>query len=195
MEILSAIRLTLLDATETVPVTQAAETAASKFENFIGFNPWTALLTLFNLILVFLILKKFLFKPVKKMIDDRRKEIDDTYADAERAKAEAEQMKADYEKQIAGAKDEAAEIVRSAGNDARRESDEIIRSAKTEASAIKQKAMDDIALEKKKAVNEAKDDIVGIAMDIAGKVVEKELTQSDHEALIEDFIRKMGEEQ
>lgn len=165
------------------------------FENFIGFNPWTALLTLFNLILVFLILKKFLFKPVKKMIDDRQQEIDGLYEDANRTKAEAEAMKADYDRRMSDAKDQAAEIVRTAGNDARRESDEIIRNAKTEAAAIKQKAMDDVALERKKAVNEAKDDISGIALEIAEKVVEKELTASDHEALIEDFIRKMGDGQ
>ena len=56
------------------------------FESFIGVDFWTALFTLINFIVTFLILKKLLFKPVKKMIDDRQQEIDDLYADANAAK-------------------------------------------------------------------------------------------------------------
>ena len=64
------------------------------FENFIGFNPWTALLIFCNFILTFLILKKFLYKPVQKMIDDRQKEIDDLYAEGEAKRQEAEELHA-----------------------------------------------------------------------------------------------------
>lgn len=165
------------------------------FEQFIGFNPWTALFTLINMVITFLILKKFLFKPVKKMIDDRQQEIDGLYADADQKIAEAQTMREDYEAKLACAKEESAEILRSARTSAQQQSDEIVRSAKDEASAIKQKAMDDIALEKKKALNEVKDDISGIAMQIAEKVVEKELQPSDQSALIDEFIEKMGDAQ
>lgn len=165
------------------------------FEQFIGFNPWTALFTLLNLIITFLILKKFLFKPVKKMIDDRRQEIDGLYADADAKIAEAETMRNDYAAKLDGAKEESAEIIRSARATARQEGDEIVRNAKDEASAIKQKAMNDIALERKKALNEVKDDISGIALEIAEKVVEKELGPDDQSALIDAFIEKMGDAQ
>ena len=53
------------------------------FESIVGVNFWTALFTLCNMLITFLILKKLLFKPVKKMIDDRQKEIADQYAEAE----------------------------------------------------------------------------------------------------------------
>ena len=165
------------------------------FEQFIGFNPWTALFTLINLIITFLLLKKFLFKPVKKMIDDRQQEIDGLYADADAKIAEAEALRSDYAAKIDSAKEESAEILRSAKHSARQQSDEIVRAAKNEASAIKQKAMDDIALERKKALNEVKDDISGIAMEIAEKVVEKELGPDDQSALIDAFIEKMGDAQ
>ena len=52
------------------------------FESFVGVNPWTALFTFCNMLITFTVLKKFLFKPVKKMIDDRQQEIDTMYADA-----------------------------------------------------------------------------------------------------------------
>ena len=165
----------------------------SGFENFIGFNPWTALFTLLNLVVTYLILKKFLFKPVNKMIDDRQKEIDDLYADAEQTRRQAEDMKADYDQRISEAKQTSAELIQNATQDANRRSDEIIRQARGEADAIRSKAMNDIALEKKKALNDVKGDISRIAMDIAEKVVEKKLDADDQDRLIEGFLRDMGD--
>lgn len=166
----------------------------SGFENFIGFNPWTALFTLLNMVLTFLILKKFLFKPVTKMIDDRQKEIDGLYADAGAAKANAESMRADYTQKLSEAKETSARIVAEATQEANRRGDEIIRQARQDADALRQKASADIELEKKKALNEVKGDISRIALDIAGKVVERELDEKDQERLIEGFLRDMGDQ-
>ena len=165
----------------------------TEFENFIGFNPWTALFTLLNLVLTFLILKKFLFKPVTKMIDDRQKEIDKLYADANVARQDAESMRDDYTRKLSEAKETSAQIVAEATQEANRRSDEIIRQARQDADALRQKAGADIDLEKKKALNEVKGDISRIALDIAGKVVERELDEKDQERLIEGFLRQMGE--
>lgn len=165
-----------------------------EFENFIGFNPWTALFTLLNMVLTFLILKKFLFKPVNKMIDDRQKEIDDIYADANAARKDAETMRADYTRKLSEAKETSAQIVAEATQEANRRSDEIIRQARQDADALRQKAGNEIALEKKKALNEVKGDISKIALDIAGKVVERELDGADQERLVEGFLREMGDQ-
>ena len=164
------------------------------FENFIGFNPWTALFTLLNMVLTFLILKKFLFKPVNKMIDDRQKEIDDLFADATQAKEQAETMREDYSRRLAEAKDTSAQIISEATQEANRRGDEIVRQARLDADALREKASSDIALERKKALNEVKNDISRIALDIAGKVVEKELDPKEHERLIEGFLRDMGDQ-
>lgn len=165
------------------------------FESFIGLNPWTALFTLVNMTITFLVLKKFLFKPVKKMIDDRQQEIDDTYKAADAAKAEAEALRSDYQFRLSNAKTEAAGIIQSATVDAQQRGEQIIRQARDEADHLRSKASDDIARERRKALNEVKDDISTIAMDIAEKVVEKELDAKDQQALIEQFIQKMGEDQ
>ncbi|MBR7010384.1 MAG: F0F1 ATP synthase subunit B [Oscillospiraceae bacterium] len=164
------------------------------FENFIGFNPWTALFTLLNLVLTFLILKKFLFKPVNKMIDDRQKEVDDIFAEAEDAKQKAETMRADYDRKLAEAKETSAQIVSDATREANRRSDEIIRQARADADALRDKAGADIALERKKALNDVKGDISRIALDIAEKVVERELNADDQDRLIECFLRDMEEQ-
>ncbi len=164
------------------------------FENFIGLNPWTALFTLCNLVIVFLMLKKFLFQPVNKMIDDRQKEIDDIYADANAARQDAEAMRADYTQKLNQAKETSAQIVAEATQEANRRSDEIIRQARQDADALRQKAGTDIELEKKKALNEVKSDISRIALDIAGKVVERQRDGRDQERLVEGFLREMGDQ-
>ena len=166
----------------------------TEFENFIGLNPWTALFTLCNLVIVFLMLKKFLFKPVNKMIDDRQKEIDTLFADANAARQDAETMRSDYTRKLSEAKDSSAQILEEATREANRRSDEIIRQARREADALRQKAGTEIALEKKKALNEVKGDISKIALDIAGKVVERELDSADQERLVEGFLREMGDQ-
>ena len=70
------------------------------FESFVGVDFWTCLFTLCNLVILYLVMKKLLFKPVKNMIDSRQKEVDDLYDNANRAKAEAEEMRARYEPRL-----------------------------------------------------------------------------------------------
>lgn len=163
------------------------------FENFIGLNPWTALFMLCNLVIVFLVFKKFLFKPVQKMIDERQKEIDDLYAEGEEKRLAAEELHKEYTAQLAQAKAETQQLLRDANAEANQQREEILREAKAEAGALKEKAGADIELEKKKARNDVKDELSSMAVDIAEKIVGKTLDAKDQQALIEDFIRDMGE--
>lgn len=166
----------------------------SGFESVVGVNPWTALFTFLNLMISFLILRKFLMKPVKKMIDDRQKEIDGLYEGADKARAEADALKAEYQLHLTEAKKERDEIIRAATSAAQAKEQDIIAEARQTAESIYKKAEADIAQEKKKALNEVKNEISGIAMDIASKVVEKEISEQDHKTLVEEFIGKIGEE-
>ena len=163
------------------------------FESFVGVNFWTALFTLCNMIITFLLLKKFLFKPVKKMIDDRQNEIDGLFADADKSREEAEALRAQYENGLRDAEAQRDAILRDAAEKARRREDEIVAAAKAEAAAILEKAQADISRERKKAVNEIKDDISGIAVAIAEKVVEKEIDVDRQQALISSFIDGLGD--
>lgn len=165
----------------------------SGFENIIGVNPWTALFTFCNMIITFLVLKKFLFKPVKKMIDDRQNEIDGLYSDADHAKQEALALEEEYRLHLDNARQERDEILRDATARAQKREQEILDHARSDADAMREKARTDIAQERKKALNEIKDDISGIAIEIATRVTEKEIDEKQHKALIEDFIRNMGD--
>ena len=163
------------------------------FESFIGVNFWTALAVLINTLLIYFVGKHFLFEPVKKMIDARQQEIDGMYAKADQTAAEAAAAKQAYEKSLENAREEAAGIVRNATHTAQTRSEQIVLEAKQEAAAIRAKASEDIAQQRKKAVNDMKNDISAIAVSIASKVVEKEISEQDHEKLIAEFIDRMGD--
>ncbi len=162
------------------------------FEELLGVNPWTALFTLANTVALFLVLKKFLFKPVLKVIQDRQQEIDEQYSKAGQAKEQAAALRAEYEDKLSAAADTADRLVKEAVARGQSREEEILRQANAEADAIRRKASADIAQEKKKAINDAKDEICVIAMDIAGKVVGRSLNREDQTQLVDQFIDELG---
>ena len=163
------------------------------FESFIGINFWTALFILGNTLLLLYVATKFLFVPVKNMIDSRQKEIDDMYAEAGSAKEQAQAMQEEYQQKLATAQQTSERIVKEAVDRGRSREEEIIRKANEEAAAIMDKASADIEMEKKKAINDAKDEIAGLSMAIASKVVARELKADDQKDLIDRFIDELGE--
>lgn len=164
------------------------------FEAFLGVNFTDALFALLNFVALFLVLRKFLFRPVMKLIADRQKEIDDMYGAAEAAKTEAAALQQAYQEQLSNAQQTGEQIVKDAVARGQTRQEEILRRAKLEADAIRTKAQADIARERKKAVNDAKDEISDMALAIAGKVVGKSLDEKDQAQLIDRFIEELGEQ-
>ena len=166
----------------------------AKTESFVSINMWTSIFTLLNLLLLFFVMKKFLFKPVKKMIDDRQKEIDDQYADAEKTKADADALKSQYETRLAEANAESDEILKEAHRKATLREEEILRDAQEKAAQTMRRADAQIALEKKRVMNEIKDDVTVMAVDIASAVLARDVKANEHKALIDSFIENLGED-
>lgn len=164
------------------------------FEELLGVNPWTALFTLANTVALFLVMKKYLFGPVMKMITERQQEVDDLYAAAGQDRQQAQQLRAEYEQKLAAAQQTSERLVKEAVARGHARQEDIVRQANDEAAAIRQKAQADIAREKKKAINEAKSEIAGLAVDIAGKVVGSSLDVKDQAALVDQFIEELGED-
>ena len=164
------------------------------FESFLGVDPWTALFILLNTLTIFFVAKKFLFKPVMKIISDRQKEIDDLYADAGAAKEQARQLQESYQQKLSAAQETSDRIVKEAVARGQSREEQIIRDANAQAAAIMDKASRDIAQEKKKAIIDAKNEISDLAMAIAGKVVGHALEGADQASLIDGFIRELGDE-
>ena len=163
------------------------------YQALITLDGWTFLAQICNLMIQLVIFKKLLLNPVKKVIAERKAKADSQIADAEKLRTEAEAMKAEYEQNLQNARTEANQIVAAAQKTATARSEELLGEARAQAAALKQKAEADIAQERKKAVNEVKDEIGGMAMEIASKVVEREIKEADHQDLIDEFIQNGGE--
>lgn len=165
-----------------------------KFESFVGVNFFTLIFAWANLLIIYLVLRKILFHPIKNMIDSRQKEIDDMYKSAEDDKSAAEIMRKDYEEKLEKAAEESEEILRSAQRRALLKEEEILKEAAEEARRTKERAEEQIALEKRQAMNDIKNEVSDIAIQIAEAVVARDVKASEHAELIDGFIDTMGEE-
>ena len=134
----------------------------------ISVNFWQTLISLCNLLIIFLIMKKFLFKPVQAMMKTRREQVDKIYSDADESRESANQMKHEYEQKMASARQEADS---------------------------QQKAEEEIAQQKKQMLQDIRSEISGLAVDIASKVVEREINQKDYDGFVDEFIQNVGERQ
>ena len=162
------------------------------YQSLVTVNPVTLIAQICNLFIQLFLAKKLFLDKVKAILDQRREAADKEIADAQAAHAEAAAIKQTYEQNMKEARAKADELIMSAQRTAASRSDEIISQAQQAAAQIKQKAASDIEMEKKKAINDAKNEISGLAMAIAGKVVERELSGADQEALINRFIDELG---
>ena len=163
------------------------------YQSLVTVNPVTLIAQICNLFIQLLVVKIFFLDKIKAILDQRREAADKQITDAEAAKAEAMSIKATYEKNMAESKAKADDLLANAQRTANARSEEIISQTQSAAAQIKSKASADIEMEKKKAINDAKNEISGLAMAIAGKVVERELNTADQADLIDRFIEELGD--
>ena len=164
-----------------------------EFQALVTLAPWTFIFTICNLLILMTGIKHFLFKPVQEVHAKRAKEVADTYEAAETARTDAEAMQTEYRQRLAEAKSEANEIVKAANATAAVQAGQLVDEAQKEAVALKRRAEQDIETQRKKAAVELKNDISELALELAGKVVEKELDAGLHQSLIDGFIGDVGD--
>lgn len=160
----------------------------------ISVNIWQMLASLANLLLLFLMVKKFLYKPVMKMLDARRNAIDKDYSDANEAKTQAMSDKIKYEERLREANSEADSVIKNAVGIASEREKEIIAEAKIKAEGIVRQAENEALLERKKAEDAVKKEIVEVSSLLTEKVLEREVSADDHQHFIDSFIESLGDE-
>ena len=162
------------------------------YQSLVTVNPVTLIAQICNLFIQLFLAKKFFLDKVKAILDQRREAADKEITDAKAAREEAEAIKRTYEQNMREARAKADDLLLNAQRTANSRSEEIIGQAQQAAAQIKQKAASDIEMEKKKALNDAKNEISGLALAIAGKVVARELNSADQEQMIDRFIEELG---
>ncbi len=154
----------------------------------ISVNLWQILISLCNLVLLFLILKKFLYKPVRNILAQRQNAIDSQYADAESAKSDALALKDEWQVKMSSAESQAESIVKEAVESAGRRSAAIIGEGREKADRIIRQAEIDAELERQKAESEIKEQIADVSVALSEKMLGREINTEDHRSLIDSFL-------
>ena len=143
-----------------------------------------SLLTIIAVFVLFIALSYLLFNPARKFMQDRQNKIAGELDHAKTAQEDAEKLKADYEARLANVDKEADEILSAARAKALANEADIVAIAHAHVEA---------ELEKKKAADEIKQEMVGLAMDAAGKFVRVSMDDRTKNALIEETLAEIGE--
>lgn len=154
---------------------------------------WNIIFTVVNLFVLFFIIWKFLFKPVRKIIAKRQEEIDQEFNEAKQAKEEAENLKTQYEESMKSVNDECAGILREARNQAGIEYDKIVGDAEGAAEEIIEKARKNAEEERRQTLKQTKEEIADIVTEATAKLTTVKEDPDADRRLFDDFIAKSGD--
>ncbi|MCI1268995.1 MAG: F0F1 ATP synthase subunit B [Ruminococcus sp.] len=149
--------------------------------------------TFINILILYLLLRMFLFKPINKIMDERAKKIQDDLDNAKKSKEEAEQMRADYNETLATASDKARQIVEEAVGQAESERSEIMARAEKENLQLYQSTQKSIENERKRSVQEAQSQIADLAIAAASKIIAKNVDDSSNRQIVDEFLAENQE--
>ena len=171
------------------------ETLQIQTLDVISINIWQILISLANLLLIYIILKKLLWKPVKNVMKQRQEMVDKQFADAAEAEAKANEDKAAWAEKLSAADEEAAARIAAADETARHHGERVVAEAKEKAQGIIRQAEAEAELERQKATASIRDEIADVSAELAQKMLEREISVDDHRAMIASFLDEVGDAQ
>lgn len=158
----------------------------------LNINIWDIVWTIVNLLLFFVLLRVFLFKPVLKVMNEREQKIQDDLNSAQEAKDESAALKAQYDAELANVQEEAEQIRKDAKVHAEKEKAEIIEEAHNEASSLIADAKKTIERDRQNAIESARNEIAGLAVLTAGRVVSKIIDEDSERKYAEEVLAEVG---
>ena len=154
----------------------------------------TMLWQLLNFFVLMFLLRRYLYDPIKNILDQRAAQINGDLDDAEEQKEEAEELKVEYEQKLKNAHIEAQEIVDNAESRANKKAKNIINKAEERAENLKAKKLEEIEQAKKEAAAELRDEIADYTVQAANKLIQEQLDEDKHHQMIMDFIDQLDKE-
>lgn len=159
----------------------------------LKFN-WNFLFMLINLVVFYLLMRKFLFKPILKVMDKRKEMIDNQFSDAEEANNQALKLKEEYEGKIENINAESEQLISDAKKSARAEYDRIIDRAEADAENIKAVAKKQSEEACENELRKAKENIASLAIEAAEKVLGKSVSAETDSNIFDEFLNEGSEE-
>jgi F-type H+-transporting ATPase subunit b len=170
------------------PLAAMAEENVNVMPNNFGLQLWV----IGTFVVMILLLAKFAFKPIGEALEKRGNTIKTQLDEAEKSRAEAKKLMEDYQKQLAEARAEAGKIIEEARGLGEKVRKEVVDKANTEASAIVSRSQEEITRQKEKGIQEMKDTVASLSVQIAGRIIEKEVNEATHKQLVESLIRDLA---
>ena len=155
-------------------------------------SPGLYIWSLVIFLLVLLILKKYAWKPLLDFLDQREKEISDSLAMAESAKADLEKVKEESEKILNEAKNQGKSIVTDSKQKAEDSANKILNDAKAKSDEFVLDAKKKIDVEKKKAIKEIKEEVVGLSLDLASQVLQRNVKDEDNNKFVDSSLKAIN---
>jgi F-type H+-transporting ATPase subunit b len=146
------------------------------------------LLNIISIIVLYLVVKKLAYKPVKKFLDARTEKIEAEKAAASQTLSEATEMKEKYDELLKDCENAKADAIKEGIQKAKEESKEIIDSAREQAKTIVDKANRNVAQKEQEIIENSRDEIVDLAIDASATLLRREFDDSDNKKLIESFL-------
>lgn len=156
--------------------------------DIISLNIWQIIISLCNLVILFLILKKFLFAPVKKIVAKREAEVSAVYDEASKTREDAMELKSEWDEKIKTADEEAERIVKEAVEKAENRNEVLLYESREKAESIIRKAKAEVERTKADAEEEMRKEIVDVSTALSEQVLGREINMDDHKNLIDSFI-------
>ncbi|XOQ49386.1 MAG: ATP synthase subunit b [Eubacteriales bacterium] len=152
------------------------------------------LFTILNLLILYFLMKKFLFNPVNNIIKKRKELLDQQFAEANATKESAIKLKKEYEEAVNSAKNLSEQIVLEAKERAKNEYERILQKSDEEARKLYQKAKQDIEMERRKVLCKLEGEITDLAITAAEKIVRERNTAENNQKLYDCFLAEAGEQ-
>ena len=153
---------------------------------------WHIIWNMINILVLFLFMKKFLFKPVTAMMEKRTQTIQDSFDEAEAKKAEADRLKEQYEAEISTANAEAKRIIQAAREKANLDYYKRLEELEDEKAKMVKEATAEIELERQNSIREAQQEIATMAVLAASRIIGKNIDINDNKQLFGDFVKEVG---
>jgi len=165
----------------------------------LGGNPiqfdYTVVATVLSFLLLVYLLSKYAWKPLMKMMEERRTNIESMLAQAENERQQAEKIKREYQEEMRKARQEAQDVIAKATKVSEGRAKEILDASHVEAEKIKKSALADIERERDRAIAEVKAQVADLSVLVAEKIIRQKLDMKGQGQLIEQFIQEVGEMQ
>jgi len=159
----------------------------------LQFEPWKFMWSIINFLVLLYILQRYLYKPVLKMLDERKAAVDSSLKHAEEVRIEVDRLREESRAEILKARKEAQEIITNAVQMGEQTKAEIMAKAQEEAEKERNRAITDIRTEKDRALAAIRDEAAVLAVLAARKVLGRTMTAEDHQKLAREFIDEVGD--